>query len=474
MAHSVVGLRYFQPLYGRSGYLMSNGSLVRRIGVVAATAIVVSNMIGTGIFTTTGFLAGDLGSPALVVGIWVIGGALALAGALCYVELAFNFPRSGGEYVYLSEAWGPAWGFINGWVSLFAGFSAPVAAAALAISAYLGLSDEGRAVPLGPLTVHLADAQLLACAVVVVFTVINVRGAGEVGRVQTMLTALKLLVIAAFLGVGFAAGNGSVANLTLATERTSSLSLFEQFAVSLVFVYFGYSGWNAAVYVAEEIEKPERTFPIALTLGTGIVTFLYVALNVLYVYGSPLEELKGVIAVGSTVAGSLFGEGTARLFSLAMALSLLATVNAMCLVGPRVYYAMAKDGGFFPIAARVHPKWNSPWVAVVVQGVCTVLLIVLPTFRSLVLYVGFTLYLFTALSVLGLFKFRRRPGWKRFSWLDRTYPFIPLLYVGMSAWILVFSIRGAPIPSLMALVTVAVGALLHRVYISRMVDDEQE
>ncbi|MDA2924815.1 amino acid permease, partial [Acidobacteria bacterium AH-259-L09] len=336
--------------------------MVRRIGVVSATAIVVSNMIGTGIFTTTGFLAGDLGSPGLVIFIWVVGGGIALTGALSYMELALNFPRSGGEYVYLSEAWGPAWGFIDGWVSFFAGFSAPIAAAALAISAYLGLSDAGRALPLGPLTLHLADAQLMACAVVAVFTVLNVLGAREVGRLQTALTVLKLLVIAGFLALGFAMGEGDVAHFSAVAERTSNLSFFEQFAISLVFVFFGYSGWNAAVYVAEEIEKPERTLPIALAVGTALVTALYVALNVLYLYGASLEELKGVVAVGAKVANALFGSQTGRLFSLAMALSLLATVNAMCLVGPRVYYAMARDGAFFPIAARIHPKWKSPWV----------------------------------------------------------------------------------------------------------------
>jgi APA family basic amino acid/polyamine antiporter len=447
--------------------MMANGRLVRRLGVVAATAIVVSNMIGTGIFTTTGFLAGDLGSPVLVILIWVVGGALALAGALCYVELALNFPRSGGEYVYLKEAWGPAWGFINGWVSLFAGFSAPIAAAALAMAAYLGLGDQGRSVPFGPLTFHLADAQLLACSIVAVFTVVNLLGAAQVGRVQTVLTAMKLVVIGGFLALGFGSGSGALANLSLATERTSSLSLLEQFAVSLVFVYFGYSGWNAAVYVAEEIEEPERTLPIALTLGTALVLGLYVALNVLFLWGSPLESLKGVVAVGATVAGNLFGEATARLFSVAMAVSLLATVNAMCLVGPRVCYAMAQDGGFFSIATRVHPRWQSPWVAVAVQGVVTVFLIVIPTFRGLVIYIGFMLYLFTALAVLGLFKFRQRPDWKRFPWLDRAYPFVPLLYVGMSGWILVFSIRGAPVASGMALATVLAGALGYQCINSR-------
>jgi APA family basic amino acid/polyamine antiporter len=437
----------------------SPAGLVRRIGIVSATALVVSNMIGTGIFTTTGFLAGDLGSPAMVIFIWVVGGAIALAGALCYVELALNFPRSGGEYVYLTEAWGPAWGFINGWISFFAGFSAPIAAAALAMSAYLGLSDAGRAIPLGPLTLHLADAQLMACAVVGVFTVLNVFGVRDVGRLQTALTALKLLVIGGLLVLGFSVGQGDPGNLSLVVERTSDLSLIEQFAISLVFVFFAYSGWNAATYVAGEIQEPERTLPIALVLGTAGVTVLYVALNALYIYAVSLDELKGVVAVGATVASALFGPEAGRLFSFALALSLMATVNAMCLVGPRVYYAMATDGAFFSIAAKIHPKWKSPWVAVVMQGICALFLIVLPTFKDLVVYIGFTLYLFTALSVLGLFKLRRRPGWKKFSWLSRSYPLIPLLYVAMSGWVLVFSIKAAPVASAMALATVLAGAL---------------
>ena len=437
----------------------SQSGLVRHIGIVSATALVVSNMIGTGIFTTTGFLAGDLGSPAMVILIWVVGGGIALAGALCYVELALNFPRSGGEYVYLSEAWGPAWGFINGWISFFAGFSAPIAAASLAMSAYLGLSDASRVIPLGPLTLHFGDAQLTACAVVAVFTLLNVFGVRDVGRLQTVLTGLKLLVIGGLLALGFTIGQGDIRHLSLSVERTSELALFEQFAISLVFVFFAYSGWNAATYIAGEIERPERTLPIAILIGTATVTVLYVALNALYVYAVSLDDLKGIVAVGATVASALFGTEAGRFFSLALALSLLATVNAMCLVGPRVYYAMAKDGAFFSIAAKIHPKWKSPWVAVIIQGICALLLIILPTFRGLVVYIGFTLYLFTTLSVLGLFKLRRRPGWKKFSWLSRSYPLIPLLYVAMSGWVLVFSVRAAPVASAMALATVVAGAL---------------
>jgi APA family basic amino acid/polyamine antiporter len=299
----------------------------------------------------------------------------------------------------------------------------------------------------------------VACAVVAVFTVLNVFGVRDVGRLQTVLTALKLLVIGGLLILGFSVGQGDTGNLSLVVERTSDLSLIEQFAISLVFVFFAYSGWNAATYVAGEIQEPERTLPIALVIGTAGVTVLYVALNALYIYAVSLDELKGVLAVGATVASALFGPEAGRLFSFALALSLMATVNAMCLVGPRVYYAMATDGAFFSIAARIHPKWKSPWVAVVMQGICALFLIVLPTFKDLVVYIGFTLYLFTALSVLGLFKLRRRPGWKKFSWLSRSYPLIPLLYVAMSGWVLVFSIKAAPVASAMALATVLAGAL---------------
>ena len=237
---------------------MSERSLERRLGLASAVAIVVSNMIGTGIFTTTGFLAGDLGSPGLVVSIWFVGAALALLGALCYSELGVNFPRSGGEYVYLSEAWGPAWGFIDGWVSFFAGFSAPIAVAALGVAAYLGYFAPGldpqAATPaaLGPLTLQLGAGQWLACAVVVAFTCLNLLSVEAVGRMQNALTGIKLTVLTALLVFGFGIGDGDWSHFGQAVERSSTTSLPAQFALSLVFVYFGYSGWNAAVYVAEE------------------------------------------------------------------------------------------------------------------------------------------------------------------------------------------------------------------------------
>jgi basic amino acid/polyamine antiporter, APA family len=449
-------------------------SLERRLGTLGATALVVSNMIGVGIFTTTGFLAGDLAQPQLVIGIWIVGAILALAGALCYSELGTNFPRSGGEYVYLSEAWGPAWGFIDGWISFFAGFSAPIAAAALAFSAYVAqffpfLSPDSAivVVPLGFAQLRLGGAQLTACGLVATFTAINLTNVSRVEKLQIVLTVTKLLVIATFLVVGFSFGSGDWSHFTRSAERTATNSLASQFAISLIFVFYGYSGWNAAVYVAEEIRTPESTLPIALSVGTFLVAMIYVALNVLYVYANSLDEMKGVVAVGALAAKSLLGDRVGGLFSGAMALSLLATINAMCMIGPRVYYAMACNGAFFGIAARVHSRWNTPWVAVLAQGACCCLLILTGTFESLGYYIGFMLFLFSALSVVALFKFRKRPGWKRSRWVNFGYPFVPLTYVSMNAWVFVYFARLRGWEALWSLLTVAGGALTYHLYFRR-------
>jgi APA family basic amino acid/polyamine antiporter len=451
----------------------SQPTLVRRLTPLSATALVVSNMIGVGIFTTTGFLAGDLGQPSLVIGIWLVGAALALAGALCYSELATNFPRSGGEYVYLTEAWGPTLGFVNGWVSFFAGFAAPIAAAALAISAYLAFffpsvapdSAAGMVIPLGIAQITIGGAQVVACAIVLTFTIVNVLGVSQVAALQNVLTATKLVVIGGFLLLGFTVGNGDWAHFSQPLARTSATPLLSQFAVSLIFVFYGYSGWNAAVYVAEEIRDPDRTLPLALVSGTLIVAGLYVALNVLYIYAAPLSELAGVLAVGAKAATSLFGEQAGGLFSGAMAASLLATVNAMSMIGPRVYYAMAHNGAFFSAAGKLHPRWHSPYVAVIAQGVCCCVLILTGTFESLAYYIGFTLFLFSALSVLAIFRFRRRPGWKRSRWVNIAYPFLPLVYVATNVWVFVYFAQLRRLEAIWTVVTILVGAVVYQVYI---------
>ena len=441
--------------------------LLRQLGLFSATALVVSNMVGTGIFTGTGFLAGELGSPNLVFSIWVVGGIIAFLGAICYSELGINFPSSGGEYVYLTRAFGPAWGFMTGWASFFAGFSAPIATAALAFSEYLGhffpaLSQQNAPVIAGSgeWAIRLGGAQAVACGLVAVFTVLNIFGVQRVARVQNILTGAKILVLVGFIVLGFTIGSGSTSHFVAPAARTVTTSLAEQFALSLVFVFFAYSGWNAATYVAEELRQPARTLPLALGVGTALVTGLYVVLNFVFVYAAPLEELKGKEAVGAFAASRLFGPEIAGIFSGLMALSLMSTVNAMITVGPRVYYAMAGNGAFPAIAGKVHPRFHTPVAAIVAQGVCTMIMTLTP-FRELIQYIGFTLYFFAAMSVASLFIFRRRPGWQKLRVVSFAYPLFPLLFILMGVWVTYQGIVLKPFVALAAGVTLATGALVY-------------
>ncbi len=444
--------------------------LRRELTVTSAAALVVSNMIGTGIFTTTGFLAGDLGRPGLVLAVWLVGGVVAMAGCLAYAELGINFPRSGGEYVYVREAWGPAWGFVSGWVSFFAGFCAPIAAGALGFSEYLGelfpslsIASAGNPArwPWMPGWLHFGRGQWLAVGVIVLFGIVNSLGLKLAARIQNVLTGLKLAVLVAFLAFTFTMGRGHWDHFALPTARTSSHGLAAQFAVSLIFVMYAYSGWNAAAYVAEEMKTPERTLPQALVAGAGIVALLYVALNVAFIFAAPLGSLKGVVRVGAVAGDALFGQRGAALLSGVIALALLSCVSAMMVVGPRVYFAMAQDGCFFAGAARVDPRRQTPVQSILYQTVASALMVLTGTFDLLLLYIGFTLVLFATLAAAGLLRMRRRPDWKRFAGVDWGYPLVPLVFIGTCLWMLAYGLILRPQPSLWGLITVATGGLLY-------------
>ena len=443
--------------------------LLRQLGFFSATALVISNMVGTGIFATTGFMAGDLGTSGLILACWVVGAFFALAGALSYSELGINLPNSGGEYVYLTQAFGPEWGFMTGWVSFFAGFSAPIAATALAFSDYLGhvipaMSSQhaGTVIGSGAFSLHLGGTQIGAVALIATFTILNCFGIGRAARVQNVLTSTKLIMIVVFVLLGFAIGSGSWSHFGETAVRTSKLTVPGQFLISLLWVMFGYSGWNAATYVAEEVRHPSRTLPAALAVGTAIVAALYLALNAVFIYSTPLEKMKGQIAIGSISAENLFGSQIAGIFSVLMALALASTVNAEVTIGPRVYYAMAKNRAFFSGAAAVHPRFHAPVVAIVSQGLCAILMTLTP-FRELITYIGMSLTLFTVLSVASLFVFRRkRPGWVRLRAVDFAYPLVPAAYILVGTCMIVYGLASQLWASLAALGTVGIGGLVYR------------
>jgi APA family basic amino acid/polyamine antiporter len=440
--------------------------LLRQLGFFSATALVISNMIGTGIFATTGFMAGDLGSPKLILILWLVGAVFALAGALCYSELGINFPSSGGEYVYLTRAYGPTWGFMTGWVSFFAGFSAPIATAALAFAYYLGhffpslQQSAAHTVGSGFFSLTLGGAQAAASVLVLSFTILNCFGVGRTAKVQNVLTSTKILVILSFIVAGLLWGKGNWENFSITTARTSTVALPAQFVISLLWMMFAYSGWNAATYVAEELRRPERILPAALAVGTALVTALFLGLNVIYIYSTPLAQMKGVVAVGQVSASNLFGPQVAGIFSALMAVSIMSTVNAEVTIGPRVYYAMAKNKAFFKVAETVHPRWHTPVVAILCQGACAMLM-TLTSFPQLLTYIGFSLTSFTALSVASLFVFRKRPGWQRLRAVSFCYPLIPVAYLLVGTAMIVYGVIWQPKASLAALATIGAGAAIY-------------
>jgi APA family basic amino acid/polyamine antiporter len=385
--------------------------------------------------------------------------------------LGINFPSSGGEYVYLTRAFGPEWGFMTGWVSFFAGFSAPIAAAALGFSDYLGhifpvLRPDNVLLKLGSgaLSLRVGAGQLTAAALIAGFTALNCFGLGRTAKVQNVLTSSKLVIVIGFIILGFASGNGHWSHFSEPAVRTSSGSLPTAFIVEMLWVMVGYSGWNAATYVAEEIRHPERILPLALAVGTAIVAVLYVGLNLVFIYATPLSVMssKLELAPGAVSAVNLFGSGIGGVWAGLMALCLVSTVNAEVTVGPRVYYAMAKNRAFFSAAARVHPRFHTPIVAILSQGLCAILMTATP-FPDLVTYIGMSLTLFTVLSVASLLIFRRRqPGWQRLRAVDFAYPLIPALYILVGTAMVIFGLKEHPWASLSAFATVGAGALVYR------------
>jgi APA family basic amino acid/polyamine antiporter len=429
---------------------------------------VVANVIGAGIFTTPGFLARDLESPFAVLSIWALGAILALAGALSYSELGAAFPQAGGEYIYLREAYGPLWGFLSGWTSFFTGFAAPVAAACIGFSAYLATFAPGLgpnhilgSAALGSRSISLSGGQVTALLALWFLTVVHVSGVKRGGRMQVALTVGKIAAIVALIIVGLLVGRGDWGHFETGEAGLIPSSALSNGAVSLIFVLYCYSGWNAAVYLAGEVREPSRTIPLALLAGTGLVMVLYMALNIVFLYALPISEMSGVLEIGEKASLALFGPVATYVVSAIMALSILASASAMILAGPRVYFAMASDGLFPKRLAGVHGKYGSPAAAILAQSIWISVLILTGTFEQLIVYSGFALVLFSALAVGSVMVLRRRrPGVAR-PFRTPLYPATPLLFLGFSGWILWFTLQGRPTEALFAIATIALGLPLY-------------
>jgi len=431
----------------------------RQLGVWAAAAIVVANMIGTGVFTAAGFQALGLKDPGTMLLTWVVGGLVALCGAASYAELGAMMPRVGGEYVYLRRAYHPIVAVMSGWASLLAGFSAPIAAAALLFAGYASAALGG----------HYIGEQPMAIALIVMMTGIHAADAVIGGRIQAVFTGLKVILIIGFIGAGLMIGDGDWSHFAARAGGLRNVWT-NGFAIALMYVSFSYSGWNAAAYIAGEISEPRRNLPRALLAGTGLVMVLYILLNIVFLYAVSPEVLAtpplgphgppAVIEVGDVAARALFGGRAGRMISTVIALALVSAVSAMIMAGPRVYAAMADDGALPPVLGKRNRR-GAPLFAVLLQGALAIAFVMVGRLGELIRYVGFTLTIFAALTVGAVFVLRRRIPDAARPYHTFGYPVTPVIFLSLSAWVAYAQVRANPVESLGVLATLVSGALVY-------------
>ncbi len=446
---SLEGLRFMERNATTNG-------LERKLGLFPVTNIVIANMIGAGIFTTSGLLMTDLKKPLIMLSLWVVGALIALCGALSYGELGAAIPRAGGEYAFLSKLYHPLLGFLSGWVSFFAGFSAPIAASAIGFSEYLT-----RAFP-SVLSLGILDGpseaiilkKAYAILVILIFTLIHARGLELGAKVQNSLTLLKILLIVGLVAVGFSIGKGNFGHFFQGADFSFDFGGWKTMGLSLMWIMFAYSGWNASAYIGSEIKNPLKNLPRSLILGTGVVAVLYFSINLFYVYAVPPADMSGVISIGGLAVGNLFGRSLESLLSVLISFALFSSLSAFIILGPRVYYAMARDRCFFKFASDVHQRYRVPSKSILLQGVIAGIMVLFGTFDQILTYMGFSLGIFPLLSVLGVFKLRRSnqsthklPG----------FPLVPLFYILMGISILVLGFLERPSESSIAILMVLIG-----------------
>lgn len=413
-------------------------------------AVVIANMIGTGVFTSLGFQLLEIRSGFVILLLWLVGGLIALCGAMTYAELGAAMPRSGGEYNFLSRIYHPSLGFVSGWVSATIGFAAPVALAAMTFAAY---ATSGVA---GGSSVFIEKA--LAVVLVVVLTLVHSISRRQSGGLQAIFTVLKVVVIVAFcvLALWLVDAPQTISFLPVAGD--AGLVTSGAFAVSLIYVSYAYTGWNAATYLSSELQEPQRDLPGILFIGTAVVTALYVALNYVFMKVAPVDAMAGQVEVGYIAAKFAFGELGGRFTGLALAILLISTVSAMTLAGPRVLQVIGQDFSALRMLARTN-RDGLPFVAIAIQSTLAIVFILTSGFESILVFAGFTLALNSFVTVLGVYVLRfRQPELVR-PYRTFAYPVTPLIYLLIMGWTLAFVLYTKPVEGLFGLAVIASGAL---------------
>lgn len=421
----------------------------RTIGWFTASCVLVSNMIGGGIFTTTGIMARDLGDPLLILLLWLIGALFAIGGAMVYGELGSLLPHAGGDYVYLREAYGPVWAFLSGWASFTIGFGAAVAASSISFSSYAL-----QVVPIADETGWIGRG--LSLSLLWIVTLIHCRGVGTGGRLQLLLTTTKVVAIGGLI----LGGLWTMGEWSHLTERPAQAQpSLGAAAVSLVIVTYCYMGWNVAGYIASDIADPRRTLPRIMIGGTAFVAAVYVLLNVVYLSALSIPELarEPIVPVAEKTAAALWGAGGGQFVSGILCLSIAGAVSAMTWAGPRVYWAMAHDGIVSPWLAALRPATGAPARAIVTQSLWASLLIMSGTFEQLLVYSGLVLSLFLALTLSSVFRLRSRMSAGSGAYRVPWYPLLPAVLVAGALFLVAYSLVQRPYESFFGAATIASG-----------------
>lgn len=421
------------------------GTIMHRVGFWVCAALVFSSMVGTGVFTSLGFQVAVLPSPFVILVLWILGGVVALCGALSYAELAAAMPRSGGEYHFLSRIFHPAFGLMAGVVSVFVGFSAPLALGAMAFGSYFSRAFPGVSSGMAPPIVILLLAIMHGLTLKVS------------GRVQVAATIFKAALIVSFLVAGCFLAEG--VNFHPASGDLGLIAS-PSFAVSLMFVMYSYSGWNSAVYIAGEVRNPSRTLPLALMAGTLAVTFLYVCLNAVFLSAAPLSEIQGKIEIGEIAARHLFGVDGGRVMSGIIAMGLIAALSALTWTGPRVAQVAGED---FPALAWFARKSDAgiPVRALGFQTIVVLVLLASASFESVLLYAQFALVACSCLTVLGLLVLRwKEPKLPR-PFLCPLFPGPPLVFLAVGLFSLTYTAVLRPVQASAGVLTLVSGVCLY-------------
>ena len=431
----------------------------RVITFPAAVSLVVASMVGIGVFTSVGFQLASMPSGFPIILLWLLGGVVSLCGALCYAELVSMLPRSGGEYHLLREAYHPLVGFLAGWISITAGFVAPLAALAMAFSSYLvGL---GTPVPPGA----------IACGIILVVAIPHLGSLRLVGRFLSLMTALKIVLVVAFIVGALAAGIPSVQSIAPRAGDGAWL-LTPAFATSMVYVMFAYSGWNGAAYIAGEVRDPQRVIPRAFVAGVIVVTLLYVALNAVFLCFAPWNQLSGHVEAGLIAAEAIFGNGPGRWMGTLIAFGIVSSIAGYTWSGSRVMQRMGQDYRALAVLAREN-RWAAPHAAIVLQTALVLGMIATGAFDAVVNYLTALLQLCSLLAVAAVMHLRRtRPDAPR-PFRVPWYPVTPIVFIVVSIWMLVFVVLERPLESLLGMVTVLLGVALY-VAVAKSATGEQE